>query len=85
MFGRVLSKFEEEVDPKKCLEPSSGEKKFFSPGGYLSCLHTGCACHVFRSEISLDSHIFGLKFAKMNFPSFFFLGGGGGKNFQQLS
>ena len=40
------------------------------------------ACHIFGSEISLESHIFESKICKDELPTFFF--GGGGKNFQQL-
>ena len=47
-------------------------------GGYLPCLHTGCTCHVFGSEISLESHIFGFKLCKHELPTFW------GKSFQQL-
>ena len=39
----------------------------------------GCTCHVFGSEISLESHFLGSKICNMNFPIL------GGKKFQQLS
>ena len=47
-------------------------------GGYLPCLHTGYAFHVFGSEISLESYIFGSKICKHELSMFW------GKNFQQL-
>ena len=47
-------------------------------GGTCHVCIRGCACHVFGSEISLESHFLGLKFSNMNVPFF------GGKNFQQL-
>ena len=37
---------------------------------YLPCLHTGCACHVFGSENSFESHIFGFKICKHECPIF---------------
>ena len=52
---------------------------FPGEGGTCHVCIRGCACHVFGSEISLESHIFGLTFANMNFPFF------GSKNFQQLT
>ena len=47
-----------------------------TPGGTCHVCIRGCACYVFRSEVSVESHIFGSNIANMNFP---FLGG---KNFQ---
>ena len=38
-----------------------------NPWRYLPCLHTRRACHVLRSEISLESHFFGSKICNMNF------------------
>ena len=34
------------------------------------------ACHIFGSEISLESHIVGSKIFKNELPTFFFFGGG---------
>ena len=47
-------------------------------GGSCHVCIRGCACHVFGSEISLESHIFGSKICKHELHIF------GGKNFQQL-
>ena len=49
------------------------------PGGTCHVCIRGCACHVFGSEISLESHFLGSKICTMNFPIL------GGKKFQQLS
>ena len=52
----------------------------FDPRGVLAMFALrGCACHVFGSEISLESHFLGSKICNMNFPVL------GGKKFQQLS
>ena len=48
-------------------------------GGTCHVCIQGCACHVFGSEISLESHFLGSKICNMNFPIL------GGKKFQQLS
>ena len=57
---------------KKYLQPPIYSFKILfealSHGGDLPCLYTGCACHVFGPEISLESHFLGSKICNMNFP-----------------
>ena len=51
--------------------------RLYNPGGLLAMFAYGGVCHVFVSEISLESHFWGSKICNMNFPIFFFGGGGG--------
>ena len=66
---------------KQAELPASSQHSMCSrvQGGTCHVCIRGCACHVFGSEISLESHFWGSKICNMNFPIL------GGKRFQQLS
>ena len=58
------------MDVTNNLNEEGHEATRNSPGGTCHVCIRGCACHVFGSEISLESHIFGSKIFKHECPIF---------------